>query len=56
MVNHNKYHSTTVNNCTFTDADDNEVEARVFNIVGRSALLEYRVLRIQSESQPEALD
>ena len=56
MVNHNEYHSTTVNNCTFTDADDNEVEARVFNIVGRSALLEYRVLRIQSESQPEALD
>ena len=41
-----------------TDADNNEVMARVVDIVGRAVLLEYRVLRIQLElqleSQPES--
>ena len=37
-----------------TDAHDNEVVARVLDIVGRSALLEYRVIRIQPESRPES--
>ena len=37
-----------------TDAHDNEVVARVFDIVGRSALLEFRVILIRPESQPES--
>ncbi len=37
-----------------TDADGKEVVARVLDIVGRSVLLEYRVIRIQPESRPES--
>ena len=37
-----------------TDADNNGVEARVVDIGGRSVLLEYGVIQIQSQSRPES--